>query len=230
MHVSNARPTDTQPPRAEAPPLRADALRNREAVIAAAREVFAAQGLDAPLDEIARRAGVGNATLYRRFSTRQALIEAVFADGLSTVLRAGERARGAEDAWAGLTALEEEICTLLVTDHGAKDLLTTGIRGIPTLDALKQHNLETVTLLVHRAQRQGTMRTDVTPEDLLVSLGALCAAVPALSAAAPDAWRRYLALLLDGFRAEGAHPLPAPTLTPAQLDTAMQELAAPMRA
>ncbi|MFC1404928.1 MULTISPECIES: TetR/AcrR family transcriptional regulator [Streptacidiphilus] len=230
MHVSNARPTDPRPPRAEAPPLRADALRNREAVIAAAREVFAAQGLDAPLDEIARRAGVGNATLYRRFSTRQALIEAVFADGLSTVLRAGERARGAEDAWAGLTALEEEICTLLVTDHGAKDLLTTGIRGIPTLDALKQHNLETVTLLVHRAQRQGTMRTDVTPEDLLVSLGALCAAVPALSAAAPDAWRRYLALLLDGFRAEGAHPLPAPTLTPAQLDTAMQELAAPMRA
>ncbi|WP_152626679.1 TetR/AcrR family transcriptional regulator [Streptacidiphilus carbonis] len=226
MHVSHARTTDI-PPRSDTPPLRADARRNREAVIAAAREVFAAQGLDAPLDEIARRAGVGNATLYRRFSTRQALIEAVFQEGLDTVLRASERAREAEDAWSGLTALEEEICTLLVTDHGAKDLLTTGIRGIPALDELKQHNLETVTLLVHRAQRQGTMRADVTPEDLLVSLGALSAAVPALSAAAPDAWRRYLTLLLDGFRTGGASPLPAPSLTRAQLDTVMHELAAP---
>ena len=203
MHVGNA---DTTTPAA---PLRADARRNREAVVAAAREVFAAQGLDAPLDEITRRAGVGNATLYRRFSTREALIEAVFADGLGSVQQAGQEALSADDAWTGLTVLEERLCALLAADHGAKELLTTAVTGVPALDAFKRHNRETVTLLVARAQHQGSMRTDVTAEDLLISLGALCGAVPALSSAdAPDAWRRPLALLMDGFRAAGGHPLP----------------------
>ncbi|MGP4004256.1 TetR/AcrR family transcriptional regulator [Streptomyces sp. 8N706] len=198
-------------------PLRRDAQRNRDLLIAAAREIYSEQGVDAPLDDIARRAGVGNATLYRRFPTRAALIEAVFHDSLTATLRVGEEARLAEDAWSGLRDYLEHIFQGLAADRGANDLMTTGIEGIPSLEALKAHHHETVGLLLRRAQEQGAIRDDIVTEDLLFSLAALGRVVPASAAVVPDAWRRYLALLLDGFRTDAAAPLPAPPLTPQQL-------------
>jgi AcrR family transcriptional regulator len=211
------------------PALRRDAQRNRELLIAAAREIYAEQGIDAPLDEIARRAGVGNATLYRRFPTREALIEAVFHDGLSEILRAGDEARATEDAWTGFARYEERVCEMLATDRGAKDLITTGLPGVPTLDALHRHNYETITVLIGRAQAQGTMRTDIVTEDVLYALAHFCASVPASAAAAPGAWRRHLALLLAAFRPEAAEPLPAPPLTLGQLQATLREMSGPGR-
>lgn len=205
-------------------PLRRDARRNRALLTAAAREVFAEQGLDASLDEIARRAGVGNATLYRHFPNRAALIEAVFGELLARTSRAGEKTRESDDAWAGLTTYLEVIFAGLAADRGANDLMTTAIRGIPSLEALHVQNRETIGLLVRRAQRQGTMRGDITVEDLLFALASLGRAVPALTATAPDAWRRYLALLLDGLRAKAAGPLPVPSITPDELGGILRDL------
>ncbi|GHF67054.1 TetR family transcriptional regulator [Streptomyces mashuensis] len=206
-------------------PLRRDARRNRELLVAAARELYAEQGLGAPLDEIARRAGVGNATLYRRFPTRGALIEAVFGDSLGGTLRRGEEARAAEDPWEGLVRYLEHIFEGLATDRGSNDLMTTGIPDIPSLDALKVHHHETVSLLLARARDRGAVRADVVVEDLLFALAALGRVVPAATAVAPDAWRRQLHLLLAALRpAPAAPPLPSPPLTPGQLTEVLNAL------
>ncbi|MFF2510980.1 TetR/AcrR family transcriptional regulator [Streptomyces sp. NPDC058086] len=200
------------------PVRRRDARRNRELLVEAAREVFAAQGLDAPLDVIARRAGVGNATLYRHFPSRAALVDAVFRDSLTQTMDAGDRARTAEDAWAGLLGYVEEVFEGLAADRGANDLMTTHLEGVHSLDSVHAHNRETVEVLLRRGREQGTLRDDLTTEDLLVALAVLGRAVPALTSTAPDAWRRPLALLLDGLRASPtAAPLPEPSLTAPQL-------------
>ncbi|MFJ8310978.1 MULTISPECIES: TetR/AcrR family transcriptional regulator [unclassified Streptomyces] len=203
----------TPTPAKKPPALRRDAQRNRELLVAAARELFAEQGINVPLDEIARRAGVGNATLYRRFPTRGDLVEAVFHEDLTAVMAAGERARRQDDAWSALTSYVEGVCALLARDRGVADLITTGVEGAPTLDAVHVHNRATLDVLMGRAARAGVLRTDVITEDLLFALGALGASLPAVEAVHSGSWRRQLALLLDGFRAAAQHPLPGPPLT-----------------
>ncbi|WP_399941168.1 TetR/AcrR family transcriptional regulator [Streptomyces sp. BBFR25] len=219
-----------------APRQRRDARRNRELLLEAAHEVFTEQGLDAPLDVIARRAGVGNATLYRHFPTRAALVDAVFRDSLTGTMDAGERARKAPDAWAGLTAYLEVVFRTLAADRGSNDLMTTHLRGVESLEAVHGHNRRTVDALLSRLRDEGTVRADVTTEDVLFGLAALGRAVPALTAATatpdatkgatvPDAWRRPLALFLAGLRtAPAAGPLPAPALTAAGLAEVLREL------
>ena len=204
--------------------VRKDAQRNRELVLAAAREVYAEQGVEAPLDVIARRAGVGNATLYRRFPDRASLIEAVFHTTLAAVIDAGEEARQSDDPWAGLNGYLDRVFTVLAADRGANDLMTTGIEGVPTLEKLHVHNAETFTGLLERCRDRGLVRSDVVTEDLLLSLAALGRTAPALEAAVPGSWRRPLALLVDGLRAEGAHALPTEPLTAAQLASALSEM------
>ncbi|MFG3319545.1 TetR/AcrR family transcriptional regulator [Streptomyces sp. NPDC048171] len=209
-----------------APRQRRDARRNRELLLEAAHEVFTEQGLDAPLDVIARRAGVGNATLYRHFPTRAALVDAVFRDSLTGTMEAGERARRAPDAWAGLTGYLDVVFAALAADRGSNDLMTTHLRGVDSLEAVHEHNRRTVDALLVRCRDEGSVRADVTTEDVLFGLAALGRAVPALTAAtAPDAWRRPLALFLAGLRAGPAAPaLPAPALTAADLGEVLREL------
>ncbi|MFF4471667.1 TetR/AcrR family transcriptional regulator [Streptomyces sp. NPDC001599] len=229
-----------------APRQRRDARRNRELLLEAAHEVFTEQGLDAALDVIARRAGVGNATLYRHFPTRAALVDAVFRDSLTGTMDAGERARKAPDAWAGLTGYLEVVFGTLAADRGSNDLMTTHLRGVDSLEAVHEHNRRTVDTLLTRLREEGTVRADVTTEDVLFGLAALGRAVPALTAAtaaataagsatttaagsaavpAPDAWRRPLALFLGGLRtAPAAAALPVPALTAAELGEVLREL------
>ncbi|MFF0810573.1 TetR/AcrR family transcriptional regulator [Streptomyces albogriseolus] len=199
-------------PETPAPPrLRRDARRNRERLVEAAHAVFAEQGLEAPLDVIARRAGVGNATLYRHFPTRAALVDAVFRDQLTGTMEAGERARRAPDAWAGLAGYLDAVFVTLAADRGTNDLMTTRLPDVETLGAVHAHNRETVDVLLERARAQGSVRADVTTEDLLFVLAALGRAVPPLAVAAgPDAWRRPLALFLEGLRGPGREPRPLP--------------------
>ncbi|WP_327176062.1 TetR/AcrR family transcriptional regulator [Streptomyces sp. NBC_01335] len=208
------------------PPVgRRDALRNRKLLRDTAREVFAEEGLDAPLDVIARRAGVGNATLYRHFPTRAALVDEVFRDALAETMEAGERARAADDAWRALGQYLRTVFAGLAADRGTNDLMTTNLEGVPSLEAVHAHNRGTIDVLIRRGQEQGAIRPDLLTEDLLFSLAALGRAVPALTAAAPDAWLRPLALLLDGLRAgPAADALPAQALTPDQLGTVLLNL------
>ncbi|MEV5932268.1 TetR/AcrR family transcriptional regulator [Streptomyces sp. NPDC093250] len=213
---------------APAPRQRRDARRNRHRLVEAAHTVFSEQGLDAPLDVIARRAGVGNATLYRHFPTRAALVDAVFHDQLTDTMAAGEHARTAPDAWTGLTAYLRAVFATLAADRGTNDLMTTRLPDVEVLQAVHAHNRETVELLLDRARAQGTVRPDVTTEDLLFALAALGRAVPPLTAAtSPDAWHRPLALFLDGLRATPSappRPLPGSALTDAELGAVLAEM------
>ncbi len=139
-------------------------------------------------------------------------------------MRWGEEVRRGEDPWESLTTYLERVFEGLAADRGANDLMTTGVEGVPSLEALRAHNHETIGVLIGRAQEQGTVRRDVTAEDLLFALAALGRVVPASAAVVPGAWRRYLALLLDGLRAEAARPLPEPSLTFGQLEDVLREL------
>src|SRR5687767_4321657 len=117
------------------PSLRRDAERNRRRLLDAARQVFAELGLEAPLEEIARRAGVGIATLYRRFPTRSALIEALFVEQAEEYVRASEAALAADDAWEGFARFVERICEMQAEDRGFTDVLTATFPAAPGLEA-----------------------------------------------------------------------------------------------
>jgi len=207
------------------PVRRRDAQRNRDLLVAAARAVFAEQGLDAPLDVIARRAGVGNATLYRNFPTRAELVDEVFRDALTETITAGEQARTVEDGWTGLLGYLETVFAGLATDRGTNDLMTTHLEDVASLEAVHAHNRETLDVLLRRGREQGTVRGDITTEDLLLALAALGRTVPALTVTDPDAWRRPLALFLDGLRnSPDTSKLPQPPLTAEQLGAVLREL------
>jgi AcrR family transcriptional regulator len=193
--------------------LRADAARNRRALVTAAREVFGERGLDAPLDEIARRAGVGNATLYRRFPTRQLLVEAVFTDWMAEYARAVDDAIANPDPWTGFRDYVVHILALQAADRGLADLLatTSGSAG-GELERLRNHAYEGTAQLIQRAQDAGELRADFAHQDLALLLMANAGLVHRTAAAAPGSWRRVAAFLLDGLRAGAATPAPpAPT-------------------
>jgi AcrR family transcriptional regulator len=184
----------------EGRPLRADARRNRERILRAAREAFAAEGIAVPLDEIARRAGVGNATLYRRFPTRQDLIAAVFADRKATQVDLAERALENADPWSGFVGYLTAVCELQSTNRGLGELLVTvnfdADERIAQLRATSQRRARE---LIRRAQDTGALRADFDLPDLMLLLMANAGVIQ--RSAGPDAWRRHLALLLDGLAA-----------------------------
>ena len=109
--------------------LRADAERNRERILATARQVFAERGLNASLEDIARRAGVGVGTLYRRFPSREDLIGAVFAEKMAVYADAVDAALADSDPWRGFCGFIERVCGLQTEDVGFADLLTLTVPG-----------------------------------------------------------------------------------------------------
>jgi len=196
--------------------LRSDARRNRRLLLAAAAEVLREQGLDASLDEISRRAGVGNATLYRHFPTREKLHEAVYLEQAAARRQSFERSLGMADGWAALSHYFAEACGFFATDHGLADLLNRGMSGSPLLDEMRETCQSILGELLARARAQGAVRTDLEQTDLMWILASLQQVVALCEPEHPDAWRRYLALVLRGLRPPGrdAGTLPATSLTP----------------
>jgi AcrR family transcriptional regulator len=222
MATTDQRPSN--PPR-PARPLRRDARRNRDAIVAAARQVFCDHGLEAPLEEIARRAGVGIATLYRRFPSRVELLDAVLADTVQAHVDAAEQALAMDDPWDGFVHYLEQTCRLQAADRGLNDVMGMRFPRATATEAAKARLFELVAQVVQRAQENGQLRADLTLEDLALVTWANTRILPACRAAdAPDAWRRHLGFLLDGFRADRAHPLPQPPLSPRQVHRAMVTL------
>ncbi|WP_113704899.1 TetR/AcrR family transcriptional regulator [Nonomuraea lactucae] len=197
--------------------MRKDALHNRERLLRAARRLFADRGLDVPLEEIARTAGVSIGTLYNRFPTRETLVAAVFEDRVATVAELAEQALAADDAWEGFVAFLTGVCELQAADLGYNEIVARGATtGTDTGYAVMLR-------IVAQAQERGALRDDVTLEDLAFVLWGIAATVRATFRIAPGAWRRHLALTLDGLRAGSAHPLPAPPLSPDQARAAMND-------
>ena len=183
---------------------RADAVRNRRALVDAAKRVFGRRGLDAPLDEIARQAGIGNATLYRHFPSRCALIAAVFADTLEDVVAACDRALANPDPWAGFREHVLFLCRMQAEDRGLADLLTMRVTGAPALERLRERAFASFNEVAARAKEAGALRRDFQPEDLALLLMANAGVIHRTTRRAPTAWRRVAGYTLDGLRADAA--------------------------
>jgi len=199
---------------ADHPALRADAERNRCRIVEAARQVFAEQGLDAPMNEVARRAEVGIATLYRRFPTREDLITSVFAEKMSAYANAIEQALADPDPWRGFCTYIERVCAMQAEDHGFTEVLTLTFPTAKTFEAKRSEAYRGFTELIARAKDTGRLRPDFSPEDLVLLLMANAGVVAATAGTAPDAWRRLVAYMTQAFAADHTDPLPpAPTGT-----------------
>jgi AcrR family transcriptional regulator len=178
-------------------PLRADARRNRQRILKAARAVFADQGIDAQMDDIARRAKVGVGTVYRHFPTKEALLEALVRERFETIAGYAREALERDDPWEGFCELiwrtaegnagDRAFCEIVAFTDQAQVVEQTGLRA-------------STTELIERAKAQGRMRADATVTDVEIMM---CGAGSVMRAMIThtDMWRRYLTLMLDGLRA-----------------------------
>jgi AcrR family transcriptional regulator len=178
--------------------MRADARRNRERVLAAAREAFAAEGISVPLDEIARRAGVGPGTVYRHFPTKEALFHAAIVDNIERMTDHARELAAAPDAGAAFF----DFLDRMVVEGGVKRDLAEALGGRENLEfSGPQMQLQSeVDALLHRAQQSGAVRPDIDIDDLMRLLkGAFLAAY---STGANDEQRqRTFRVVFDGLRA-----------------------------
>jgi len=198
-------------------PLRQDAERNRERIVAAARDAFAQGGLDVSMDEVARRAGVGIGTVYRRFPDKEALIDAVFEDALRELVAIARETLADPDAWRGFASYLERVMVLNAENRGLHAVMGSREHGRDRLDAVRARMRPLVGKLVERAQEEGTLRSDFSPLDLPLVFAAAGRIAELTGDVDPELWRRFLGVLLDGLRAGSATPLPHPPLRASQL-------------
>lgn len=184
-------------------PLRKDAARNRDALIAAGRLVFAERGLDATLDDVAHRAGVGVGTAYRRFANKFELAHAIFEQSIDGMVELTERAATVEPAWDGIVQFVEGSADAQIADRGLRDILM-GLHDADVFDQITARMAPPSERLIARAKAEGSVRADVQASDLWVVLTMLFTVADLTVEQAPDLWRRYLPMLLDGLR-PGAH-------------------------
>jgi AcrR family transcriptional regulator len=188
-------------------PLRADARRNREKVLAAARAVFSENGRDAQMDDVARRAGVGVGTVYRHFPTKEALIEALMVDSFQAIAAQAEAALEVEDPWEAFSCVLWRGAEIMAADRALSEVFAS-IPGameqaMPTVEGLQ----ESMAKIMARAQAAGVLRDDVVLDDVpMIMCGIGSATKKEHRCAAP--WRRHLMIVLDGLRAPGGDRLP----------------------
>jgi AcrR family transcriptional regulator len=198
--------------------LRRDAQRNRDRIVASARRLFARDGVEASVEDITRDAGVGMGTLYRHFATKQDLIDAVLEESFEEIIEVAEAAVAEADAWAGFTGFMEAALQRYAANRGLKDVLAGSEHGRRRARGMRRRLAPLLGQMIARAQDQGSLRPDFTPEDMPLLFWTSGSVIEATAGVAPDCWRRHLALTLDGLRVGAATPLPVPALTPAQLE------------
>ncbi|HEY5304230.1 MAG TPA: helix-turn-helix domain-containing protein [Acidimicrobiales bacterium] len=179
-------------------PLRADAERNRAKILDAAAKVFAERGLDATLDEVAAAAGVGVGTVYRRFADKDALIGALFENGVDEIADLAGSAKEMENSWNALVWFLEEALQRQCSNRGLREVVAGSSYAAARLDHAKCRIMPAVSLLVERAQRDGYLRDDVVTADFAILEMMISLLGNKTSASAPELWRRYLRIILDG--------------------------------
>lgn len=205
--------------------LRSDARRNRERILAAASELFAEQGADLCVDDLARRAGVGQATIFRRFPTKGDLVLAMFEQRITEAAEAVEAiAAGTEDPWEALVAAMAAIAERQARDRGTFDAVRGESLGAPELREVRARILAPFADMLRRAQEAGRARPDLTPQDVLFLVSAAGHAQPC-QLDVPDLWRRYLGVIVDGMRAGAATPLPRPVPAIDEIESALEAAA-----
>jgi len=205
-------------------PLRRDAERNRLRILAAAREAFAEEGLCVTLDEIARRAGVGVGTVYRRFPDKEGLIDALFEHRMQEFVALAEECLVAEDPWDGLICFLEQATEQHACDRGFKEVALSGAHGLERTARAREMMFPLVMGLVERAQADGSLRPDLVPTDmplLQIMLGSLSECTRDVE---PEVWRRFLGIITDGLRTRRDEPTPlrCDGLTAEQTQTTMR--------
>ena len=203
--------------------LRADAQRNRKRILDAAREVFAEQGLDASLNEVARRAGVGVATLFRRFPTREELIAATFADPMAEYAALIETALADPHPWNGFCGYVRGVCSMQAGDRGFTDVLTRTFPAAKEFEAQRDRAFRRFTALIARAKEAGGLREDFVAEDLPMLLMANAGVVAATAGVAPETSPRLVEYVIQAFSAPPVGQLPDPP-TPRRMYRALSRL------
>ncbi|MYZ38734.1 TetR family transcriptional regulator [Streptomyces sp. SID4917] len=188
---------------------------NRERVLDAARALFSTQGLNVPMREIARRAGVGPATLYRRFPTKQTLVTEAFADQLRACRAIVDEGCADPDPWRGLCLVIEKICELHARDRGFTEAFMSAFPSTTDLAAGREYTLKSVAGLAHRAKEAGHLRPDFVLDDLILMLMANKGIHATTTTTRVMASRRFAGFVIQAFQASDQHsPLP-PTAWPA---------------
>jgi AcrR family transcriptional regulator len=185
---------------------RADSVRNRELLLAAAEKEFAEKGPDVTVADIAARAGLGKGTFFRHFATKDDLLAAVVRGRVDDLDGLGQRLLLAADAGEALLEFLTESADQ--RQQGGVEFLIRASESNPVLAGLRETFFSTVTALVTRAQSSGAIRSDITGTDVILLMCAPAHIVENLPDAPPDLWKRYLAMIFDGLRPGGAHPLP----------------------
>lgn len=193
--------------------VRADARRNRRQLIVAAREAIASRGLDVSALDIATAAGVGVGTLYRRFGTKDSLLDAVVVGLYDEMLDSAQQCLRVEDPWEGLTRFVTELAGAHRDSRGVAEV-TAACDTVPTPEIAERTTAlqDAVIQLTDRAHAAGALRADVTWQDVMIGSRAGLDTDHCLGVdAGPDGWRRVITLLLDGMRAPGYTPLSGAT-------------------
>ena len=190
------------------PTVRADAARNRESLLAAAEQEFAERGLSASVADIARRAGVAKGTVFRHFATKEDLIASIVCAHIAALTEAARRLSDAADPGTALL----EFLTIAADQRQQHDLtfLQSASESDPRVGEVRDELHSALGTLVGRAHQSGAIRSDVTETDVFLLMCAPVHVVENLAAPKPLLWKRYLAIIFDGLRPEGAHPLPQP--------------------
>ncbi|MGH9258346.1 MAG: TetR/AcrR family transcriptional regulator [Acidimicrobiales bacterium] len=192
--------------------LRADAERNRERIVRAARRLYASEGLRISMSAVAREAGVGKATLFRHFTSPQELIDAVFADRMDAYVQASAEALAENDPWYGFVRYIWAICEMQALDRGFADVLTLTFPTGGAVEDLRAKAYDGFLEIIARAKATGHLRGDFESEDLVLLLMANAGVISATANDAPDSWRRLVGQILRGYASTDA---PLPPMPPA---------------
>lgn len=200
-------------------PLRADAARNRELLLRSARELFARRGLDVTLDEIARNAGVGVGTAYRRFANKDELIGALFEDQLDRMVRLATASLDTVVTWDGFVEAIASFTAQMAADRGLRDVVFRNYSRGDRIAKVRERFVPTMEAVVRRAQEAGVLRADAAATDLPIIEIMMGVVEVYAEPVRADLYPRYLTLILDGLRERpGLTPLPVPALTSEEFD------------
>jgi len=202
-------------PAATVRPLRRDAELNRRKIIESARIVFSERGFGATLDDIAHHAGLGVGTVYRRFPSKEHLVEAMFVERLDEVREMAEQALETNDPWEGFTDFLLRTAALHSADRGLREVMLSNNFGQGQVAAAKDRLIPIAIELVERAKKSGQLRADFETTDLAVIQMMIGAVAEYTQDVRPELWRRYVGMLLDGLRADTDQKCP---LLPEALD------------
>jgi AcrR family transcriptional regulator len=192
-------------------PLRADAARNRARILDAARSAFAESGLDVGVEEIARRAGVGKGTLYRRFPTKEALVRAIFEDLLEDLEQLVAEFADVADAGEAFIGFLHESARRQATNQGFLDVVAQRLGSAALTPDQRRRFVTAMGKPLRRAQEAGAVREDLVAEDVQMMFRMIGATTRVASDGTPmdEHWPRYVGLLADALRPQAATPLPA---------------------